>query len=73
MSGHCPDAKRAEKWSRRSCNVICKAVSADRSGTGVLRWCLDVRNRTNPCVYSHKVAVRRVRSSLVCAQTRPPL
>ena len=33
MSGHCPDAKRAEKWSRRSCNVICKAVSADRSGT----------------------------------------
>ena len=36
--------------------MICKAVSADRNGIAASRWCLDVRNRTKPFVFSHKVA-----------------
>ena len=57
-----------ERWStgRRSCSVICEAVMADRSGTGVHRWCLDVRNRTKPCVFSHKVAPGVYVGNLVC-------
>jgi hypothetical protein len=51
----------------RSCSVICQAVMADRSGTGVHRWCLDVRNRTKPCVFSHKVAPGVYVGNLVCA------
>ena len=37
------------RGGRRSCSVICKAVSADRRGIAA-QWCLDIRNRSKPYV-----------------------
>ena len=52
---------------RRSSVVLCKAVIADRTGGVASRWCLELRNRTQPCVFSHKVAPGIDVGNLVCA------
>ena len=53
--------------ARRSSVVLCKAVIADRTGVVASRWCLELRNRTQPCVFSHKVAPGIDVGNLVCA------
>ena len=57
--------------------ALVEAMLADRKRTGDV---LGVSNHTKPYVFSHKVApgvdvgnLERVRASLACAQTRPPL
>ena len=52
---------------RRSSVVLCKAVIADRTGVVASRWCLELRNRTQPCVFWHKVAPGVDVGNLVCA------